>query len=677
MRHLRARELQGRGWIGTGGSVLTLADLRGKVVILDFWTFCCINCLHVLDELRPLEAKYAGDLVVIGVHSPKFAHEADPAALTDAVARYDIRHPVLDDPTLATWTAYGARAWPTLVVIDPAGYIVTRMAGEGHGPALDAIVRETIDHARAEGTLRGGQGPYVPPPAVPGALAFPSKAITLDDAGPHLLVADAGHHSLAELAPGGQLIRRIGSGGRGLVDGPPVLAQFSEPSGLARLPAALAGAVGYDVVVADTVNHVLRGVRLRDGWVSTLAGTGTAWVPGDPEPWFVPGAPAQAAPREVPLSSPWDVAWDSVRGAVVIAMAGIHQLWAFDPATGHLGVLAGTRSEGLVDGPADAAWLAQPSGLAVAATGEVWFVDSETSSLRVLERGLPGAPDTVRTVIGEGLFDFGLVDGPAPAALMQHPLGLALVMGGARDEDGHGDGSAGGGLAAMTGTLCQGTVDGSAGGGLAADGGMPAGSAGPAVPAVAAVLVADTYNGALRRYDPASGLVATLATGLAEPSDVVMVDASRVAVVESAAHRITEVQVGEAIAVPEAREATSRPVTELQAGTVRLSVPFIPAPGQKLDTRFGPSVQLTVSATPADLVAVGEGTTPELERELVLRAGEGVLHVTARAASCDVDEPNPACHMATQDWGVPIRVAPRSATTRDAQSQEIDLPLRG
>ena len=98
--HLRVRasELVGRNWLNTGGKSLDLESLRGKIVLLDFWTFCCINCLHVLDELRPLEQQYSDVLVTVGVHSPKFEHEADPVALAAAVERYEIRHPVLDDP---------------------------------------------------------------------------------------------------------------------------------------------------------------------------------------------------------------------------------------------------------------------------------------------------------------------------------------------------------------------------------------------------------------------------------------------------------------------------------------------------------------------------------------------------------------------------------------------------
>src|SRR4249919_1957555 len=150
---VRAPELRGRAWLNTGGQELRLADLRGRHILIDFWTFCCINCLHVLDELRPVEEKYADSLVVIGVHSPKFVHEADPDALAAAVSRYGVHHPVLDDPDLVTWQAYSARAWPTLVLIDPAGYVVATYAGEGHAHAIDAMLASLTEEHRAAGTL--------------------------------------------------------------------------------------------------------------------------------------------------------------------------------------------------------------------------------------------------------------------------------------------------------------------------------------------------------------------------------------------------------------------------------------------------------------------------------------------------------------------------------------------
>jgi len=596
---VRAPELRGRGWLNTGGRALSLADLRGKVVLLDFWTFCCINCLHVLDELRPLEERYADVLVTVGVHSPKFEHEADPAALAAAVERYEVHHPVLDDPDLVTWAAYTARAWPTLVVVDPEGYVVAQVSGEGHAHALDRLVAGLVAEHEAKGTLHRGDGPYVPPAPPDTDLRFPGKAVRLP--GGTLLVSDSGHHSLVELAEDAEtVLRRIGTGTRGRTDGHPATASFAEPQGLCLLPPEVAAEAGYDVVVADTANHLLRGVRLVDGAVTTVAGTGAQLMQGDPQP--------AAGDSRTPLSSPWDVVWSPVVHQVVVAMAGVHQLWAFDPVTRAMTVWAGTSNEGLLDGPLADAWFAQTSGLAV--DGErIWLADSETSSLRAVEQG------AVSTAVGQGLFDFGHVDGPGETALLQHPLGVTL---------------------------------------------LPDGS----------VAVSDTYNGAVRRYDPSTGEVTTLLAGLAEPS-AALVAGEHLIVVESAAHRLTRLRLpAAALVVDGTARRTSRPVTEVGPGDVDLEVVFTPPPGQKLDERYGPATRLLVSATPPGLLKEGDGTGTDLVRRITLngQVGDGVLHVAARAASCD--EPGegvdfPACHVHQQDWGVPLRVvdgAPSSLT---------------
>ncbi len=630
---VRASELVGRGWLNTGGRDVTLADLRGKVVVLDFWTFCCVNCLHVLDEMRELEAEFSDVLVVIGVHSPKFVHEADPVALAAAVERYEVHHPVLDDPQLHTWQAYAARAWPTLVVIDPEGYVVAQMAGEGHRHNLEVLVRELVAEHDAKGTLHRGSGPYVPPQATPGTLRFPAKAVALPNG--HLLVADAGHHSLAELeADGETLVRRIGAGERGLVDGGPDEARFSEPNGLCLVPDELRPWLGYDVLVADTVNHALRGVRLDDGTVTTVAGTGEQLMVGasdnvSAELGGGTGAGFAGPARAVRLSSPWDVAWSQEWGAFVVAMAGNHTLWAFDDKEGSIAHVGGTMNEGLLDGPLPEAWFAQPSGLAVGPDRRIWLADSETSALRVVTPTHATIGDgTVRTVVGEGLFDFGHRDGRADEARLQHPLGVAV---------------------------------------------LPDGS----------VVVADTYNGAVRRYVPSRtddepGEVTTIATGLAEPSGLVVLGEGADAVllvVESAAHRVTRVALTGVVdaTVDGGSHRTQRPVTDL-APRVRLDVVFTPATGQKYDDRFGPSTRLQVSSTPPTLLLEGAGDDVPFERTLVLNptVGEGVLHVTAHAASCD-DDPAveyPACHLNAQDWGVPVRV------TADGDAA-LTLPLHG
>ncbi|MFF3783069.1 NHL domain-containing thioredoxin family protein [Streptomyces sp. NPDC001933] len=592
---VRAPELVGKGgWLNTGDQQYTLADLRGRIVILDFWTFCCVNCLHVLDELRELEEKHRDTLVVIGVHSPKFVHEAEHQAVVDAVERYEVHHPVLDDPELATWKQYAVRAWPTLVVIDPEGYVVAQHAGEGHAHAIAKLVEELEAEHGAKGTLRRGDGPYVAPEPVATHLRFPGKALLLPDGG--FLVSDTTRHRLVEIERDSETVRRhVGTGGRGFLDGGPDEARFSEPQGLAVLPDGR-------IAVADTVNHAIRALDLATGETTTLAGTGRQW-------WQ--GSPTSGPAREVDLSSPWDVAWFADR--LWIAMAGVHQLWTYDPATRTVQVAAGTTNEGLVDGPADEAWFAQPSGLAASADGErLWVADSETSALRYVERDGDGF--AVRTAVGTGLFDFGHRDGAAGQALLQHPLGVTA---------------------------------------------LPDGS----------VAVCDTYNHALRRYDPASGEVTTLATDLREPSDAVLVDGDLV-VVESARHRLTRLRLPEeAVRVADQAHRTQRAATDIAPGTLRLDVVFQAPAGQKLDTRYGPSTRLLVSATPPELLAQGAGPGTDLFRDLVLAddVTEGVLHVSAMAASCDDTASDsgsaaganeyPACHVHQQDWGVPVRVS--------------------
>ncbi|GHB28919.1 NHL domain-containing thioredoxin family protein [Streptomyces chryseus] len=568
---VRAPELIGKGgWLNTGGKDLSLADLRGRVVIVDFWTFCCVNCLHVLDELRELEEKHRDTVVTIGVHSPKFVHEAEHQAVVDAVERYGVHHPVLDDPELATWKQYAVRAWPTLVVIDPEGYVVAQHAGEGHAHAIEKLVEELEAVHAAKGTLRRGDGPYVAPEPVASDLRFPGKALLLPGSG-NYLVSDTTRHQLVELeADGETVVRRIGGAG-----------EFKEPQGLALLPDGR-------VVIADTVHHQLRTYDPATGAIEVVAGTGKQW-------WQ--GSPTSGPARDVDLSSPWDVAW--WRGKVWIAMAGVHQLWTYDPEEGTVRVAAGTTNEGLVDGPAAEAWFAQPSGLA--ADGDrLWVADSETSALRYVDSDL-----VVHTAVGTGLFDFGHRDGAAGQALLQHPLGVTA---------------------------------------------LPDGS----------VAVSDTYNHALRRYDPASGEVTTLATDLREPSDAVLVG-DDIVVVESARHRLTRLRLPEeAVRVEAVAHRTQRAATEVAPGRLRLDVVFEAPRGQKLDTRYGPSTRLLVSSTPPELLSGGEGAGTDLGRDLELNpeVTEGVLHVSAMAASCDDDPANeyPACHVHQQDWGVPVRV---------------------
>src|SRR6185312_10925776 len=379
-----------------------------------------------------------------------------------------------------------------------------------------ALLNELVAEFDAKGALRRGDSPYVAPEPEPTELRFPGKVIALPGGG--YLVSDTSHHSIVELAAdGATVLRRFGSGERGLLDGGAEKAEFNEPQGLLLLDERTA-------LVADTVNHALREIDLGSGEARTVADT-----------------------RERAQASPWDLTWDGER--VVVAMAGIHQLWSFDPADGSLEPWAGTTNEGLVDGPVAQAWFSQPSGLTADESGRIWIADSESSALRYIDR--VNGEAVVETVVGQGLFDFGLRDGAADQALLQHPLGVTA---------------------------------------------LPDGS----------IAISDTYNGAVRRYNPADGLVTTLIAGLKEPSDALVTPEGELLVVESAAHRLTRVQLPEeALSVEATAYRTQRPATEVGPGELELEVVFEPPPGEKMDDRYGPSTYVKISASPAELLLDG------------------------------------------------------------------------
>lgn len=448
---VRAPDLRGTSWLNTERP-LTLADLRGKLVLLDFWTYCCINCLHVLEDLKYLEARYAGrPFAVVGVHSPKFPNEDDARSVRQAVLRHGIEHPVLVDSGRHTWDAYAVRGWPTLVLLDPRGYILGQVSGEGHRKRLDAAIGQALELLEQAGALDDRPLP-VRLESASGALPLASPLLypgkVLADADADLLcVADTGHHRLVLAHLDGTDAQTIGTGEPGDADGDYTSASFRAPQGIAysrdqRL-----------LYIADTGNHLIRRVDLGSRAVTTVAGTGRQG--------FVRRGVHRA--REVPLNSPWDVCL--IGGILYSAMAGLHQIWMYDPAAGSLAVVVGSGAEGRADGAAGEAALAQPSGLA--GDGAWLFVaDSESSCVRAVE--LDGDGAMVRTLAGGDLFQFGDRDGRGDAVRFQHPLGVAYAPAGGADRP--------------------------------------------------AIFVADTYNHRIRRLDPATREVTTIA-GAAQAGD--------------------------------------------------------------------------------------------------------------------------------------------------------------
>ncbi len=466
----------------------TLESLRGRVVLLDFWTLGCINCQHIIPDLKRLEAEFGTALVVIGVHSGKYSTEQDNESIRQAIRRFGLEHPVVNDPDFAFWQAYGANAWPTLVVIDPGGKVAGVHAGEGVYPLFQPVIASLAAEFGSRGLLAREPFPLATDATVASTiLSYPGKVLA-NERGGRLIIADSGHNRILVAGLDGALSMVIGSGEEGFVDGGPREAAFRQPQGL-----ALSGD-GATLYVADTRNHAVRAVALDTGTVTTIAGTGAQLDRLPPN-----GVPAATTA----LASPWDVLVDGTR--LFVTMAGVHQIWTIDLAAGTVSVFAGTSREGIEDGPRRTiATLAQPSGLASDGIYLYW-VDPESSAVR--RTALAGDED-VETLVGTGLFDWGDDDGIGRNARLQHPQGIAFAGGlvFVADTYNHRVRSldpATREVATVAGLGERGYADGPAAlallnepGGLGAANGR--------------IYIADTNNHVVRVLDPAAGRISTL-----------------------------------------------------------------------------------------------------------------------------------------------------------------------
>jgi DNA-binding beta-propeller fold protein YncE len=399
----------GLDWINVDRP-LSFAELRGKVVLLDFWTYGCINCIHIIPDLMRLEEEYPDELVVIGVHSAKFDNEGDTENIRQVVLRYGIEHPVVNDSDFRVWNAWGVHAWPTVALVDPAGNVVGLHSGEGVYEVVEPVIESIVEDFDQRGLIDRSPIGIAPesedqPDSV---LSFPGKVLA-DAEGGRLFVADTNHHRIvvADLETG-EVVQVAGNGNRGFTDGGFAEAQFNQPQGMTLSPD------GTLLYVADTGNHAVRTLDLEAGLVATLAGTGEQARSYPPSAGTV---------EQVELNSPWDLLLDG--DVLYVAMAGSHQIWAIQLDSGQVLPVAGSGREGVVNGDAASAQLAQPSGLALLGD-RLFFADSESSTIRYLDIGgdvglLAGS--------GYGLFDFGDVDGTGTSARLQHPLGVAVADG--------------------------------------------------------------------------------------------------------------------------------------------------------------------------------------------------------------------------------------------------------
>ncbi len=400
---VRAPELTGgRGWLNTD-KPLSLAALKGKVVLLDFWTYGCINCIHIIPDLKRLEHKYPNQLVVIGVHSAKFENEKDTENIRRIILRYDLEHPVYNDADYKVWQSYGVRAWPTQVLIDPAGYVIGAVSGEGNYERIDQVVAKVVDEFRKRGELNEEPLQLTLERAKVGdlPLAFPGK-ILADAKGDRLFIADSNHNRIVVTKLDGSLIETIGTGAAGSADGAFSKASFYRPQGMAL--------DGDSLYVADTENHLIRRVDLKMKSVQTVAGTGQ-----QAHDYF-----RQGPARTIELSSPWDL--QLVDRQLYITMAGTHQVWKLDLDKQEVSTFAGSGREARQDGALLEAGFAQPSGI-TSDSGRLYVADSESNIIRAIDI----AHGRVETLVGGDLFDFGDVDGHGDDVRLQHPLGVAAL----------------------------------------------------------------------------------------------------------------------------------------------------------------------------------------------------------------------------------------------------------
>jgi thiol-disulfide isomerase/thioredoxin len=439
---------------------LTAEDLRGHVVLLDFFTPGCINCIHVLPETAKLEREFGSRLLVIGVNSPKFTASEETGNLVGFIQRYDIQHPIITDTGMVLWTHYGVFAWPTQVLLGPNGGVVGQYVGEGKYAAIRRDLIETLASAREAGTLKDTSLPVQAMAHDPNGLLQPGKVAV---SAHYVAVSDTGHNRVVLLDHFGKVLKVVGDGVRGSRDGAPGQAEFDGPQGL-----AFDGDLLY---VADTGNALIRAITLPSGEVKTVAGNGEQGY----------GVEGRHPARKVGLSSPWGL--QLVGRQLYIAMAGVHQIWRLDLDEGRVGPFAGSGAEGIADGPLGEASFAQSSALAYH-DGGLYVADPEASAVRRINL----KTDEVKTLIGKGLFVFGLRNGEAADALLQHDQGLASL-----DHR---------------------------------------------------LYIADTFNNAVRTLDLGTNQVSTLATGLSQPGGLAVLDKGTLLVADTNADRVVTIGVG-------------------------------------------------------------------------------------------------------------------------------------
>ncbi len=627
-------------WINTE-SPLTMSGLLGKIVVFDFWTYGCINCLHVIPVLEQVEQKFADEVVVIGVHSAKFENEGQTENLQQIVQRYGIHHPVINDNQFEVWGNYGARAWPTIAIVDPRGYWVIRQSGEipfetfdnylsGMIEYYDEQYPDLIDRTPLELALEGAGDPGTP-------LLYPGKVLA-DEASQRLFIADSSHNRIviADMTSG-EVLDIIGSSARGKDDGSFESATFDKPQGLAL--------AGDQLYIADVNSHAIRLANLAERSVRTVAGNG---IMGRQR---LPFGIAIEAPTSVSLRSPWDVEFDEA-GKLHIAMAGTHQLFIYEPDSGVLYPSVGNgREANLNDVSLADSELAQPSGLYYAGAGKLYFADSESSTIRLADF----ENDRVTVVAGttnNHLFEYGDIDGELSLNRLQHALG---VEGGANGDIYIADTYNSRIKVIRAGSTATRSVFGLGGLGGYADGDATVAEfdePGGISYAAGILYVADTNNHVIREIDLAAGTVDTFEFSNPE---ALVIEAETVTLL------------GGNFATDRSLELD---LQLLAPGELRLSLSLAFPAGYKVNPLIDSQLEVR---SDAGLIATGILSDASLSLPLDLSQGEGRLSADLTLYYCR-DGAEALCFIEEVKWLIPYQTDEASEQSDVALFREVVAP---
>lgn len=393
-------------WLNSSRKIES-SDLKNRVILLDFWSYACVNCLNMIPEIKKLETEFGNRLTVIGVHSGKFNNEKNDESIKKAIIKNDVSHLVVNDSEFKIWNGFKISSWPTFVLIDAKGRVVKKYDGKISAEDLRKDIKKLISKYKYR--LNNERLPIVLEKnrVVDYILKFPGEIIFAQNFSYKninkanvLIIANTGKNKILVTNLNGNILLEIGSGDVGFDDGDFYSASFNSPRGLLFK--------NNNLYIADTSNHALRKINFTDGKVSTLIGNGKR------------GEVVKQSDRadKISLSSPFDLAFFPDKNNIVISNSGTNQLLKYNTSSNTVTPFAGNGSKGLINGAYPNNSLAQPSGLS--SYGEqLYFVDAESSSLRSISKS-----GVVKTLIGNGLSEFGYKGGKKDEALMQHPVGI-------------------------------------------------------------------------------------------------------------------------------------------------------------------------------------------------------------------------------------------------------------